>query len=605
METSDGNSAEVIHEADVSVTKSVESIDADTRLVTLSMRSMADEPVMVSITDSVPETHALTSLAGDGAGTDERTTDERTGYSDGSLAVEQVARPGDHATLGYLVCGPFETELPTPTVRSVVPVTDDAQLLAGTTVEWIGTDSTSTLDIESSSIPAVSDEALPLLHLSDAGPPAAASAMADAAVGVVLTATNEDAAYRTALRASRRGHPVIATYAGLDDDAEALDTLADLGASVLSPPRQRASQSELHRALSQHARECGVPGIVLQTRDCPRIDYDRTALAFERADYDVVAIPEQWRETDDGPAVVVAIPAYNAAGSIGDVVERADAFADEVLVIDDGSRDETGTRAREAGATVVVHDRNRGYGGALKTAFREAAARDAAHLVVIDADGQHDPADIPLLVETQSRDDADVVIGSRYVGESRTKIPFVRSLGLSVINDLTNLSLGNLRPSGWVQDTQSGYRAYSRRAVRSLAADPTIGDNMGASTDILYHAHRNRLSVAEVGTTISYDVENSSTQGSLSHGLDLVRNIVWTVEYGRPLLIVGVPGAVTTLLGVSVTLLLVAQFVEMGTLYPIQLGTAILFGIGGLLLCITALMMHVLNGHPSLRRLER
>nr|WP_254282943.1 glycosyltransferase family 2 protein [Halomicroarcula limicola] len=429
--------------------------------------------------------------------------------------------------------------------------------------------------------------------------------MADAAVGVVLTAANEDAAYRTALRAGRRGHTVIATYAGLDADAESLDTLADLGAIVLSPPRQRASQSELHRLLSQHARERGLPGIVLQTRDCPRIDYDRTALAFERADYDVIAIPEQWRETDDGPAVVVAIPAYNAAGSIGDVVERADAFADEVVVIDDGSRDETGTRAREAGATVVVHDRNRGYGGALKTAFREAAARDAAHLVVIDADGQHDPADIPLLVETQTRDDADVVIGSRYVGESHTQIPLVRSLGLALINNLTNVSLGNLRPSGWVRDTQSGYRAYSRRAVRSLAADPTIGDNMGASTDILYHAHRNRLSVAEVGTTISYDVENSSTQGSLSHGLDLVRNIMWTVEYGRPLLIVGVPGAITTLLGVSVTLLLVAQFVETGTLYPIQLGTAVLFGIGGLLLCITALMMHVLNGHPSLRRLER
>ncbi|MBV0923975.1 glycosyltransferase family 2 protein [Halomicroarcula limicola] len=600
METRDGNSAKAIREAGVSVTKSVESVDADTRLVTLSMHSTADEPVMVSLIESVPETHALASLAGDGP-----TTGGPTAYSDGSLVVEQVTRPGERVALGYLVRGAPETDLPIPSVERVVPVTDDAQLLTETAAEWVGADGAATLDVAPSVVPGVTDEDLPLIALPDAESPADESAMADAAVGVVLTAANEDAAYRTALRAGRRGHTVIATYAGLDADAESLDTLADLGAIVLSPPRQRASQSELHRLLSQHARERGLPGIVLQTRDCPRIDYDRTALAFERADYDVIAIPEQWRETDDGPAVVVAIPAYNAAGSIGDVVERADAFADEVVVIDDGSRDETGTRAREAGATVVVHDRNRGYGGALKTAFREAAARDAAHLVVIDADGQHDPADIPLLVETQTRDDADVVIGSRYVGESHTQIPLVRSLGLALINNLTNVSLGNLRPSGWVRDTQSGYRAYSRRAVRSLAADPTIGDNMGASTDILYHAHRNRLSVAEVGTTISYDVENSSTQGSLSHGLDLVRNIMWTVEYGRPLLIVGVPGAITTLLGVSVTLLLVAQFVETGTLYPIQLGTAVLFGIGGLLLCITALMMHVLNGHPSLRRLER
>nr|WP_244995662.1 glycosyltransferase family 2 protein [Halomicroarcula pellucida] len=341
----------------------------------------------------------------------------------------------------------------------------------------------------------------------------------------------------------------------------------------------------------------------MQTRDCPRIDYDRTSAAFERADYEVVAIPEQWSVARDTPTVVVGIPAYNAADSIADVVDRAAAFADEVVVVDDGSRDATADRAREAGATVVAHDWNQGYGGALKTLFREAADRDAAHLVVVDADGQHDPADIPILVETQDRADADIVIGSRYVGDRQSKIPFVRSLGLAVINDLTNLSLGKLRPSGWVRDTQSGYRAYNRRALRSLAGDQTLGNNMGASTDILYHAHRNRLSVAEVGTTISYDVENSSTQGSLSHGLDLVRNIVWTVEYGRPLLIVGIPGTITTLLGVSVVLLLLVQYVETGALYPVQLGTAIMFAIGGTLLCVTALMMHVLNGHPTMKRL--
>lgn len=407
---------------------------------------------------------------------------------------------------------------------------------------------------------------------------------------------------RTVLRAHKRGHAVFVT-SRLKGDDETLETLADLGAVVLSSPSPRASLSDLHRLLSQTARERGSTGIILQTRDSPRIDYDRTAAAFEQVDYEVIAIPEHWNQATDYPTVVVGIPAYNAADSIGAVVDRATAYADEVIVVDDGSHDETADRAREAGATVVVHERNRGYGGALKTIFREAVSRQAAHLVVIDADGQHDPADIPTLVETQARNNVDIVIGSRYVGERTTKIPFVRSLGLAVINNLTNASLGKLRPSGFIRDTQSGYRSYSSYAIRSLAGDRLIGDNMAASTDILHHAHRHRLSVSEVETTISYDVENASSQGSLSHGFDLLRNIFWTIEYGRPLLILGLPGGMITLLGVTMTVLSIGQAVETETLVPIRLVPPILFVAGGLLLCVAAVMMHVLNRHPRITRL--
>ncbi len=580
----------------ISVTKTTNDVGSGTHLVELSVTTAGDGPVRVAVSDPVPESHALAEPDG---GTE--SDSDGAAYTDGRLTVEHVVRPGEDTRLGYLLDGPDE-ELPDPTVERVERVeriASDADLLPAT-VRWVGTDGeTRTLDVTDANAAGV-DDAVPLVRRA-----AELDQLQNAAVGVVLTPGNEDAAYRTVLRATRRGHSVFVTYSGVDVADEALDTLASLGATVVDPPAGRQPQAALHRLLSQEAREYGHAGIVLQTRDCPRIDYERTAAAFERADYEVVAIPEEWGESTDAPTVMVAIPAYNAARSIGDVVERTLAFADEVVVIDDGSRDETAAAAREAGATVVVHDHNRGYGGALKTAFREAASRDAKHLVVIDADGQHDPADIPLLVEAQRQDAADIVIGSRYAEGSKTKIPFVRSLGLAVINNLTNVSLGNLRPSGWVRDTQSGYRAYSRRAVRSLAADPSIGNNMGASTDILYHAHRNRLSVGEVGTTITYDVEESSTQGSLSHGLDLVRNIVWTVEYGRPLLIVGIPGAVTTLLGVSLTLFFVAYYVETGALLAVQLGIAVLFAIGGLLLCTTALTMHVLNGHPTLKRLEQ
>ena len=109
------------------------------------------------------------------------------------------------------------------------------------------------------------------------------------------------------------------------------------------------------------------------------------------------------------------------------------AYADCVLVIDDGSTDETVTRAYETGATTIEHERNWGYGAALRTAFEEAARRDADHLVVLDGDGQHNPSDIPRLVAEQERGDAEIVIGNRFVDGHESTIPLYRRLGLRAI----------------------------------------------------------------------------------------------------------------------------------------------------------------------------
>ncbi|WP_372910300.1 glycosyltransferase family 2 protein [Salinigranum sp.] len=262
---------------------------------------------------------------------------------------------------------------------------------------------------------------------------------------------------------------------------------------------------------------------------------------------------------DDVPAdgVIVAMPAYNEAGTVGEVVAAVRPHADLVLVVDDGSADDTAAEAERAGALVVSHPANRGYGGALKTIFTEAAARDAAHLVVIDADGQHTVADIPRLVAAQVETGANVVIGSRFVEGAATDAPLYRRLGLWVINALTNLSLGAYRPDQRLTDAQSGFRAYDAVVTRSLAAAETIGDCMAASLDILYHVHRHGHSVAEVGTTITYDVEHANSQNPLTQGFDLVSAIVATTVRDRPLFALGVPGAMATALGLAVPLLLV------------------------------------------------
>jgi hypothetical protein len=589
------NRGQTVTDGSVSVGRSLLAIGADRQLAVVTVTTTATEPVGVRVTEQIPETHAL-------AFPDDGTRPAGAGR----LVVEGTVRPETPLRFGYTLAGPEATDLPEPTVEPLsasVPGDGIAAELAGAEGEL------TELAVRPEELFGGTQLRLPILSRA-AGPEspaepleAPARSMSGAAIGVVLRPTNEDAALRTVVRASQRGHTVLVTYADGAETSETFSKLSALGAVVVDPPPEEATQSQFNRHLSAAARERGLPGIVLQTRDCPRIDYDRTADAFDRADYEVVAIPEKWATPSTGPHVVVGIPAYNAASSIADVVERAMAFADDVVVVDDGSPDETAVRAREAGASVVVHEINRGYGGALKPLFRTADDRGAEHLVVIDADGQHDPADIPMLVETQDRADTDIVIGSRYIGERDTKIPLVRSAGLAVINGLTNVSMGKLRPSGFVHDTQSGYRAYSRRAIHSLAADPMIGNNMGASTDILYHAHRARLSVGEVPTTIYYDVENSSSQGSLSHGFDLLRNIAWTVEYGRPLLVVGTPGILSTVMGIAVTVLLLTSYIDTGTLYAHELLVSTLFAVGGMLLCIAAILMHVLNVHPTMKRL--
>lgn len=230
-------------------------------------------------------------------------------------------------------------------------------------------------------------------------------------------------------------------------------------------------------------------------------------------------------EPSDAGRVLAAIPAYNAADTIGGVVTEAMRFADQVLVVDDGSSDATAIRADEAGAIVVSHERNRGYGGALETIFLEGRELGADHLVTLDADGQHDASDIVKLVEAQRSSGAGVVIGSRYTADSNTRIPLVRSIGLGVVNLLTNATMGRFRPQTWVRDTQSGLRSYTRDVVESLATSAELGSGMEASTNIMFHAHRVGFEFEEVGATISYDVENANSQGALSHGLALVWNI--------------------------------------------------------------------------------
>ena len=237
---------------------------------------------------------------------------------------------------------------------------------------------------------------------------------------------------------------------------------------------------------------------------------------------------------DRKPFIVACIPAYKEERNIGPVVLLTRKYVDRVVVCDDGSGDLTGDIAEALGAVVVKHERNLGYGAAIGSLFREARRLGADIAVTLDGDGQHDPGQIPRLVEPLLKGVADLVIGSRFLrGEDAARVPGYRKVGLKLITGLaSNSSYSNLT------DAQSGFRAYGHKALEALAVTE---QGMGVSTEILLKAEEIGLRAVEVPTTINYG-DDSSTHNPLIHGIDVVLSTVKHLSIRRPLMFYGVPG---------------------------------------------------------------
>ncbi|WP_137286117.1 glycosyltransferase family 2 protein [Halorussus salinisoli] len=397
---------------------------------------------------------------------------------------------------------------------------------------------------------------------------------------------------RTTLRAKIRDYPVLVSHDGVASP-EALQIADRAGALVLDTSE---STEETQMTLVKAAKTYGFCGLIWHDAPSEPIDYSRTVYEFENSEeYVVSAAIGSSEDRGAQTEVLVAIPAYNEADTIGEVVSEARQFADRVVVVDDGSDDDTAARAEEAGATVVAHPRNRGYGGALQTAFAEADRLGVEHLVILDGDGQHDPADVPKLVETQRETGAEIVVGSRFLGDS--DVPLYRRFGLFVVNTLTNLGLATFHRGSWIHDTQSGFRAYDADAIRSIVEDGSIGTQMSASTDIIHHALDRNYSVEEVGTRITYDGENANSQHPLSHGVVLIRNILTLIEQERPIMLIGVPGFVATFVGFGLGYWALTNLFRTGD-FPVGLAIAsVFFVLAGGLACFSAVILHSIEVH--------
>lgn len=236
----------------------------------------------------------------------------------------------------------------------------------------------------------------------------------------------------------------------------------------------------------------------------------------------------------------VGIPAYNEENSLAKVIVKSRKFADEVIVVDDGSTDSTAAIADALGVTLIRHGSNMGKGEAMRSIFRKAKELGVDILVTIDADGQHNPDEIPRLVEIILNGNADVVIGSRFLGSE--VMPAYRKAGNRMLNILT---------ANQVTDTQSGFRAYGKRAVQTILPAEM---GMGVDSEILIEALRSGLKVAEVPVSVSYGIGKTSTHNPVFHTVDVAFSVIKLASMRHPLIFYGLPGLGLTIVGIVLAL---------------------------------------------------
>jgi glycosyltransferase involved in cell wall biosynthesis len=283
---------------------------------------------------------------------------------------------------------------------------------------------------------------------------------------------------------------------------------------------------------------------------------------------------------DRKPLIVAAIPCFNEERFIGSVVLNVKKYVDRVLVIDDGSSDASVEIATAAGAVVHRHDGNKGYGAAIRTAVNFGKEEGADVLVVIDGDGQHDARDIPRLVKPVLDGEADVVIGSRFLGEA-SNAPLYRRLGQRILNVATNVGSGRR-----LSDSQSGFRAYSSRALGSL----NLTENgMSVSSEMQFAIASKGLKVAEVAIQVCYG--EKSKRNPLGHGLNVLSRVLVLLSLRQPMVLFGVPGGLLVAGGLFLGLRVMDIYEKNSQLAVGTLLGAVLLCLTGVLALFAALML--------------
>ncbi|MCP8308027.1 MAG: glycosyltransferase family 2 protein [archaeon] len=210
------------------------------------------------------------------------------------------------------------------------------------------------------------------------------------------------------------------------------------------------------------------------------------------------------------------MPAFNEEKTIANIIKKLKNYVDDVIVCDDGSSDMTSFIAKNSGAVLIRNSKNKGKGVAFDILFKEARRMNADVVVTLDADGQHDPDDIPKIIKPILNDDFDIVIGSRFL--SNNNIPKHKLIGNYILNLLANILSGSK-----FTDTQSGFRAYSKRALESIRIKER---DIGVDSQIIMDAVKMKLKVKEVPIRVYYNDLDTSTYNPIKHTLKVIKSVI-------------------------------------------------------------------------------
>jgi glycosyltransferase involved in cell wall biosynthesis len=319
--------------------------------------------------------------------------------------------------------------------------------------------------------------------------------------------------------------------------------------------------------------------------------------------------------TRDGCRISAVIPAFNEDRFIGSVVLKVRNYVHEVIVVDDGSQDTTAVIAGSAGATVLTHGGNLGKGAALNTGLAHARELESDAVVLMDADGQHDPAEIPAVAKWILGCDhcqdpcswgnefarapapdtppppmdmplkADIVIGSRYLVDL-SAVPRHRIWGHRVFNHITRLISG-VRST----DSQSGFRAVSPKALQVLTFSSS---GFSVESEMQFLAAEHDLVIAEAPITIAY--QEKPKRSVIQHGLLVIDGILRLTGQYRPLLFFGLPGAIILLLGLAWGWYVVDIYRRLQQLAVGYAMISVLLTLIGMIALSTGVILHSIRG---------
>ena len=282
---------------------------------------------------------------------------------------------------------------------------------------------------------------------------------------------------------------------------------------------------------------------------------------------------------------VIGIPAYNEEKNIAVIIAKIMKEGFSVIVCNDGSADMTGIVAEKMGATVINHTKNLGYGAAIRSIFLKARELGCDALVTFDADGQHRIEDIFKVLEPLRKNQADMVIGSRFLGKNDKNIPNYRKVGIKTLTKISNIST-DLK----ITDSQSGFRAYNKKILEQII--PTEF-GMGVSIEILMKCSKSGFKILEVPIKVIYEGD-TSVHNPVSHGASVILSTMKFTAIEHPLKFYGIPGFLLLIVGLFFIVWTIQEFTNtrqiITNLALIGTGSTLL----GVMLLITSIILYSL-----------